>query len=272
MICTASPWKAEEINPEANAAWWDAMAARFSTFFEVPTVETSMTMRIITRENMLPQGGRALDIGCGTGRFLLALAKDGAELTGIDVSPKMIEFAKAKTTGYRGVQVLAEDWRTLDLEEKGWATAFDLTLANMTPAITDAQTFMKLSQASRHWCLMVKPCRRTSRVYDVLNALVGAPEDKKALDDALIYAFAILWDRGYSPRLEYEHDLWCDKIALDEAVTQYTKRIETYHRIDDKGRRKILDYLTAQAEDGFIEERTETQIVAMYWRVDGEKG
>jgi SAM-dependent methyltransferase len=271
MLDMYSQWKAEEINPEANTAWWDAMAARFSTF-ETPAVETSITMGIITRENMLPPGGRALDVGCGTGRFLLALAKDGAELTGIDVSPKMIEFSKTKTAGHRGIQVLTEDWRTLDLEEKGWTAAFDLTLANMTPAVTDSQTFLKLSQASRRWCLMVKPCRRTSKIYDALNTLAGAPEDKKALDDALIYAFALLWDRGYSPRIEYKHERWCDKIVLDEAVTQYTARIEAHHRIDDMGRRKIRDYLTAQVQNGFVEEHAEMQIAAMYWRVDDAKG
>ena len=267
MLDVYSLWKAGEINHEANAAWWDAMAVRFSGF-DMPAVETSMTMRIIARENMLPPGGRALDVGCGAGRFLLALAKDGAELTGIDVSPKMVEFAREKTAAQQGIQVLAENWHTLNLGEKGWNAAFDLALANMTPAITDAKTFMKLSQASRRWCLMVKPCRRTSKVYDALNNLVGAAEDKKTLDDSLIYAFALLWARGYSPHLEYEDESWYDKCPLDEAVTRYTTRIETFHRLDDAGRNRIRDFLTAQAQGGFVEERTETQIAAMYWRVD----
>jgi SAM-dependent methyltransferase len=271
MLDIYSLWKTGEINHEANTEWWDTMAARFSTL-EEPTVETSITMRIIAREKMLTPVGRVLDVGCGTGRFLLALAKTGVNITGIDISTKMTAFAKEKTAGQSEIQVFTENWHTLNLEEKDWNTAFDLTLANMTPAITDAQTFMKLSQASRRWCLMVKPCRRTSTIYDVLNALVGVPEEKKALDDALIYAFALLWDSGYSPRVEYEYEVWHDKLRLDEAITQYTRRIETYHRIDDNGRRKILDYLTAQAKDGFVEERTETQIAAMYWRVDGERG
>ncbi|MDR3115234.1 MAG: methyltransferase domain-containing protein [Treponema sp.] len=271
MLDIYSLWKAGELNPGANTAWWDAVAARFSTF-AVPTVETSMTMRIITRERMLPPGGRALDVGCGTGRFLLALAKDGAEITGIDISPKMLAFARAKTAGHRGIQVLEENWHTLSLEEKGWKGAFDLTLANKTPAITDAKTFMKLSAASRGWCLMVKPCRRTSIVYDALNTLVGAREDKKALDDSLVYAFALLWENGYTPRLEYAHEVWSDTIALNDAVTQYTTRIETYRRIDDTGRRRIREYLTAQAQGGFVEERTETQIAAMYWSVNAAGG
>ena len=37
---------------------------------------------------------RILDIGCGAGRFSLALAKSGAQVTGTDVSSEMIMAAK----------------------------------------------------------------------------------------------------------------------------------------------------------------------------------
>lgn len=42
-----------------------------------------------------PKGGRrVLDIGCGSGRHLLTLAKRGYEGTGVDRSPEMIEFVR----------------------------------------------------------------------------------------------------------------------------------------------------------------------------------
>ncbi len=39
---------------------------------------------------------KILDIGCGTGSLSLVLAKLGHQVTGIDLSPKMVEQAKAK--------------------------------------------------------------------------------------------------------------------------------------------------------------------------------
>jgi SAM-dependent methyltransferase len=40
--------------------------------------------------------GRVLEIGCGTGRVLVPLARDGIEMTGIDISAGMIERLKAR--------------------------------------------------------------------------------------------------------------------------------------------------------------------------------
>ena len=41
-------------------------------------------------------GNRALDLCCGTGDLALALARRGAEVTGIDFSPAMLEIAEAR--------------------------------------------------------------------------------------------------------------------------------------------------------------------------------
>jgi len=44
----------------------------------------------------LAGGGPLLEIGCGTGRVLLALARAGHEVTGLDLSASMIERARLK--------------------------------------------------------------------------------------------------------------------------------------------------------------------------------
>ena len=41
-------------------------------------------------------GGPVLELGCGTGRVSLAIAAEGIDVTGIDISPRMIAAAQAK--------------------------------------------------------------------------------------------------------------------------------------------------------------------------------
>ncbi len=41
-------------------------------------------------------GGPILELGCGTGRLLVPLAKEGYEVTGVDISAKMLERAREK--------------------------------------------------------------------------------------------------------------------------------------------------------------------------------
>ncbi len=41
-------------------------------------------------------GGPLLELGCGTGRLLLPLARAGFSVTGVDMSPRMLEVAQAK--------------------------------------------------------------------------------------------------------------------------------------------------------------------------------
>lgn len=46
-------------------------------------------------EHFLPEGCRVLDLGCGNGRVALALAALGHQVEGLDISPSMIEEARA---------------------------------------------------------------------------------------------------------------------------------------------------------------------------------
>jgi ubiquinone/menaquinone biosynthesis C-methylase UbiE len=57
-------------------------------------LEEGMTLDLIG--NVKNQ--KALDIGCGTGRYCKLLAERGAKVVGIDPSPRMLEYAKRKIT------------------------------------------------------------------------------------------------------------------------------------------------------------------------------
>jgi SAM-dependent methyltransferase len=61
-------------------------------------------------------GDPVLELACGTGRLTLQLAEDGRRITGLDVSPSMLEQARLKARA-RGldVELVAGDCREFDL-------------------------------------------------------------------------------------------------------------------------------------------------------------
>lgn len=61
-------------------------------------------------------GGAVLELGCGTGRVLIELAKSGVEAVGVDLSPALLELArhKAENEGV-GVTLALGDIRSFDL-------------------------------------------------------------------------------------------------------------------------------------------------------------
>ena len=60
------------------------------------------------------RGMSVLDVGCGTGYFAREVARRGARVTGIDISPRMIEHAEQQeSTGSLGIEYHVLDAATL---------------------------------------------------------------------------------------------------------------------------------------------------------------
>jgi SAM-dependent methyltransferase len=60
-------------------------------------------------------GGSVLDVGCGVGKAMNILAKKGFKAIGIDISPKMAEFAKRRNPK---TNVIIGDFLTVKFEDK----------------------------------------------------------------------------------------------------------------------------------------------------------
>jgi ubiquinone/menaquinone biosynthesis C-methylase UbiE len=71
--------------------------------------------------------GRALDVGCGSGRFAIRLAEQGWNATGLDFAPEMIALANQRAAAAdlaEHCSFLAEDFMTWEPTAK-----FDLSMA-----------------------------------------------------------------------------------------------------------------------------------------------
>jgi SAM-dependent methyltransferase len=74
--------------------YFQATAHRYDG--EAFTQATDTEVAVLRALLDLPAGSRLLDVGCGTGRHAVPLARAGLDVTGIDLSPAMLELAEAR--------------------------------------------------------------------------------------------------------------------------------------------------------------------------------
>jgi SAM-dependent methyltransferase len=74
------------------------------------------------------RAGRALDLGCGTGRDAVYLAQQGWSVTGVDAVPQALDAAseRARSAGAAGADFLRGD--VTRLEQLGLERGYDLVL------------------------------------------------------------------------------------------------------------------------------------------------
>jgi len=79
-------------------------------------------------------GDRVLDVACGTGNVSLTAARRGATVTGVDITPAMLEMARE-----RGEAIEIDvDWQAGDATDLPFADdAFDVTLSCLGHAFAD---------------------------------------------------------------------------------------------------------------------------------------
>lgn len=59
-----------------------------------------------------------LELGCGTGRIAMPIARAGVDIVGLDSAPAMLAKARERAAGLAGVRWVEADMRDFDLEER----------------------------------------------------------------------------------------------------------------------------------------------------------
>ena len=115
----------------------------------------------------------ALDVGCGAGMFTRLLADRAEHVTGIDLSPRMIECARQRSAGYSNIEYRVADIMAINLPSASFdciasvATLHHLPLSDVLARLRDA---LKPGAV-----LLVLDLYKAHTVDEKLYALLGLP-------------------------------------------------------------------------------------------------
>ncbi|MEU9667829.1 class I SAM-dependent methyltransferase [Streptomyces bobili] len=151
---------------------WDAAAAAFDEEpdhgLRDPEVRAAWADRL--RDWLLDRPGDLLDLGCGTGSLSLLAAERGHRVTGVDLSPAMVEQARTKLAGRDAVFLVGDAAAPPVGEER-----FDTVLVRHV-----LWTLPDPGRALRHWRDLLRPGGRLVLVEGVWGTVspVGIPADR----------------------------------------------------------------------------------------------
>ncbi|MEV3873978.1 methyltransferase domain-containing protein [Streptomyces sp. NPDC049906] len=89
-----TPAAQETTGPSRPEPYFDDLADLYERFTQVRDAATSPVRSWLVER--LPEGRRALDVGCGSGNNCVLLAERYDEVVGVDISRRMLDLAAAK--------------------------------------------------------------------------------------------------------------------------------------------------------------------------------
>lgn len=261
-------WNLKTKNKQAAVEWWNSMSGSFGER-PIPSFAEDGFLQLLERKQMVNENTDVLDVGCGAGGHAISIASRTKTVTGLDLSPQMIESANRMATELHveNVRFDLADWHEFNIEKEGFVKKFDLVYAHMTPAIQNYETFKKLSDCSRGWCVMVKPIKRVDSVHDEVLNIIGIKGNPQVGDSDILNAFTLLFTQERYPMIEYSHKRSEMKHPAPEAVNIYINRTRTTYDLTLEQENKIKDYLHSIAQDGLINAVMDTTTATLYWGV-----
>jgi SAM-dependent methyltransferase len=181
----------------------------------------------------LARGGRALELGIGTGRIALPLSERGVEVHGIDLSPDMVARLKAKP-GAEAIAVTVGDFASTRVEGR-FTLAYLLfnTIENLTTQEEQVECFCN---AARHLdtggCFVVEvevpPIRRlppgeTVRAFTVTPTRLGFDELDVAEQTGVSHHYRITGGRAETFSMPYRY-VWPAELDLMARIAGLRRR------------------------------------------------
>jgi cyclopropane fatty-acyl-phospholipid synthase-like methyltransferase len=133
------------------AQWYEELFTNYAKTYdkEVFTQGTIQEVDFIEQELNYAKNKRILDIGCGTGRHAIELAKRGYTVTGIDLSESQLNCAKQKANAEK-VEI---NFRQADARQLQFKQEFDLVImlceGGFSLMETDEMNFAILTSATQ---------------------------------------------------------------------------------------------------------------------------
>lgn len=235
----------QPVNLSQAEITWNNRAAEVNKF----TLEEQDPSLEFLQQHLNLKDKQVLEISFGAGRHLLEIAKQGAQVSGVEIATKMVEFTQAKleAAGLTNLvnQLVQQPWEEVDLAALNWQEAFDLVFMYQSPAISSPAMLEKCLAATRQWLYFALYSHREDSLLTELQQEFGL--EIKAVGSRgahkFYYLFNLLYQQGYFPNIHFEQRASLSEFEPDYILERYASWLWQGDELTEDRRQALLSSL-----------------------------
>jgi SAM-dependent methyltransferase len=266
--CLSQLWdeKNKEEKGRNGADSWDRRAEDFNVLDSDERV--GKITSLLLDKKMLREDSTVLDIGCGTGKFVVEFARWSKKVVGLDFSTKMLQYAKENVAAQQlhNAAFVEMDWSEVDIGALRWKKKFSLVTAIMSPAFDSRKSLDKIIAASSEYCFFCHFVEKHEPIYDRLKSIIGRKTAKDFGSQAIYFGFNILWQYELFPEICYFRTERESTRPVEEANRSYLARLEAKGPLSSAQKIEVTKCLNKMAVNGQIKEKITGKVGCLYWK------
>lgn len=241
---------------------WDKQSKRYAMSFESLLNERRILVDFFISQGIVKNGDSILDIGCGTGSFVIPFLENGFEVTALDSSEKMLEEMKSaiQKMNLSKPECINEKFQDYKSERK-----FDIVIAAFTPAVKGADLLFKMENFARKYSILL--ASYDQNMFAARNYLYELVfnEPHNAIGYNAFFPLNLLYTLGRMPNLKIYETEEDKQNPLDEQIDYYLEYFKTLGK-DDAGTKKIVTrYFEERSVDGVVHNKFKKRTAVIWW-------
>ncbi|MFH2061158.1 MAG: methyltransferase domain-containing protein [Pseudomonadota bacterium] len=223
--------------------YWDKAAVTYNTDQrEIRNRRLEKTIDFFKRNRLIWDGMKVLDIGCGTGLFSLDLARQGAQVTALDFSPRMLDRFQEDIPSHltKKITLLCKDWLTVNIKKQGWESEFDLVVAFMSPGVATPDALFKMMACSKNGCAIRGWAAKRAHpiLSDLWEKIIGTPLEDKP--QSILYKINLLFSMGFFPEITFDTIEWEQNVSIQDELNNQMAFFKRVSKKEDEELEAII--------------------------------
>ena len=254
--------------PDGKRDNWSRLAENYDLALGSDIKRAKDTIEILKQKGAINSETIAMDIGCGTGTFVIELSKICKHVYALDYSYGMLEKLQKKITDQNitNITIINEDWATFDHTTLNHEITLSLSCLNT--GMRDYDSLVKINEVTKGWCCYITSSGVTKHARrNELQEIVFGRTLKSAGGGDIIYPFNIIYALGYRPELSNINFNWKREKDPKTALAAMVRDFNRYVDIDAELEKKLDKYIRSKLNtDGLYEESMNAVMGVLTWK------